>query len=82
MAVGSTMPVATVAATWNDTKAPAKFRIAATITATRGCHARVEIPVAIAFAASWKPFVKSKKSATPTTATSRRVTSPTRRLLD
>ena len=66
----STIPVATVAATWSDTNAPAKFRTAAIATAARGVSARVETLVAIEFAVSWKPFVKSKKSATTTTATS------------
>ena len=64
-----TMPVAIVAATANDTNAPAKLRIAASRTAVRGVSARVETLVAIAFAVSWKPFVKSKKRATATTAT-------------
>ena len=36
----------------------------------RGESARVETLVAIEFAVSWKPFVKSKKSATATTVTS------------
>ena len=67
---GSTIPLAIVAATANDTNAPAKLRIAATRTAFRGESARVETLVAIAFAVSWKPFVKSKKSATAMTATS------------
>ena len=39
-------------------------------TAARGVSARVETDVAIEFAVSWKPFVKSKNSATTTTATS------------
>ena len=68
--VGFTMPVAIVAATLRETNAPAKFSTAAKITATRGESARVETLVAIEFAVSWKPFVKSKKSATATTATS------------
>ena len=38
------------------------------MTAARGESARVETDVAIEFAVSWKPFVKSKKSATATTA--------------
>ena len=46
------------------------MRIAALTTAARGESARVETLVAIEFAVSWKPFVKSKKSATATTATS------------
>ena len=61
---GFTMPFAIVAATANDTNAPAKLRIAARRTAVRGVSARVETLVAIAFAVSWKPFVKSKKRAT------------------
>ena len=44
------------------------MRIAALITAFRGESARVETLVAIELAVSWKPFVKSKKSATATTA--------------
>jgi hypothetical protein len=40
------------------------------ITAARGDIARVETLVAIEFAVSWNPFVKSKKSATATTAKS------------
>jgi hypothetical protein len=44
------------------------FRTAALRTAARGESARVETDVAIEFAVSWKPFVKSKKSATATTA--------------
>ena len=70
IASGLTMPLATVAATLNEMKAPAKLRIAAIATALRGESARVETLVAIEFAVSWKPFVKSKKSATATTATS------------
>src|SRR6476659_6867046 len=65
---GSTMPLAIVAATLNEMKAPTKLRIAAIKTALRGERARVETLVAIEFAVSWKPFVKSKNSATTTTA--------------
>jgi len=43
--------------------------IAAVNTASRGERARVETLVAIELAVSWKPFVKSKKSATATTVT-------------
>ena len=64
----STIPLAIVAATANETKAPRKLRTAELITAARGDIARVETLVAIEFAVSWKPFVKSKKSATATTA--------------
>ena len=61
------MPLAIVAATSSDRNAPTKLRIAAIVTATRGGIARVEIEVATALAVSWKPFVKSKASAVPTT---------------
>src|SRR5215218_9602986 len=63
----STMPLAIVAATSSDRKAPTKFRTAAMLTATRGGIARVEIDVATAFAVSWNPLVKSKASAVATT---------------
>ena len=49
------------------------------MTAARGESARVETLVAIEFAVSWKPFVKSKKSATATTATSVRSSTAVRR---
>ena len=63
------MPLATVAATVIEMKAPTKFSTAAMPTAIRGFSAPVAIVVAIAFAVSWKPFVKSKTSATATTRT-------------
>jgi hypothetical protein len=66
----STSPLAIVAATLKETKAPAKLSTADMSTASRGESARVETLVAIEFAVSWKPFVKSKKRATATTATS------------
>ena len=69
IASGMTIPFAIVAATSRETNAPRKLRIAALITAARGDSARVETLVAIELAVSWKPFVKSKKSATTTTAT-------------
>jgi hypothetical protein len=75
IASGLTMSFATVAATLIETKAPAKFRTAAMSTAARGPSAPVDTLVAIEFAVSWKPFVKSKKSATTMTATSRMVVS-------
>src|SRR3954453_9486638 len=62
IASGSTIPLATVAATLRETNAPAKLRTAADRTASRGESARVETLVAIEFAVSWKPLVKSKKS--------------------
>src|SRR3954447_11379693 len=61
------MPLAIVAATASDRKAPTKFSAAAIVTATRGAIARVEIDVAIALAVSWNPFVKSNASAVATT---------------
>ena len=61
------MPVAIVAATASEMNAPAKFRIAASVTASRGDSARVEIDVATALAVSWKPLVKSNASAVATT---------------
>ena len=74
IASGSTIPLATVAATLKEMKAPAKFSTAAMATARRGESARVDTLVAIEFAVSWKPFVKSKNNATATTATSVTVT--------
>jgi hypothetical protein len=68
--------VATVAATLSETKAPAKLSSAAPTTARRGEIARVDTLVAIAFAASWKPFVKSKNKATPMTVMSVRFKRP------
>src|SRR5919201_280480 len=67
----SMSPLATFFATAVVTKAPARLATAATSTAVRGVTARVPTEVAIAFAVSWKPFVKSKPSATTTTTTSR-----------
>ena len=62
-----TMPLAIVAATERDRNAPARFSTAATLTAVRGLKAPVAIEVAMALAVSWKPLVKSKASAVPTT---------------
>ena len=47
----------TVFATSCPSSAPTKFMTAAMISATRGVSARVEIEVAMALAASWKPLV-------------------------
>ena len=47
----------TVCATFWPSSAPTKFMTAARVSATRGVRARVEIDVAIALAASWKPLV-------------------------
>jgi hypothetical protein len=74
MTSGLTIPVAIVAATSIETNAPRKLRTAALSTATRGESARVETLVAIEFAVSWKPLVKSKNRATATTVTSIRST--------
>src|SRR3954454_15259690 len=65
----STMPLATTAATLIDRNAPAKFSSAASVTATRGGTARVEIDVATTLAVSWKPLVKSNASAVAMTST-------------
>jgi hypothetical protein len=70
IASATTMPVATVAATLMEANAPAKFSTAAVRTPMRGEIARVDTDVAIEFAVSWKPFVKSKNRATTTSATS------------
>ena len=58
------MPLATVLATATDKNAPMRFKMPANATAVFGFNAPVAIDVAIAFAVSWKPFVKSKNSAT------------------
>src|SRR3954449_57715 len=68
-APASTMPEPTVAATFSEMNAPAKFSTADRATANRGDMARVDTDVAIALAVSWKPFVKSNASAVPTTIT-------------
>ena len=73
IASGSTIPFAIVAATAIETNAPAKLRTAALSDRRARASARVETLVAIEFAVSWKPLVKSKNSATPTTATSRSI---------
>src|SRR5437868_5824074 len=64
-------PLATFFATAVVTNAPARFASDAIRTAIRGVTARVPTEVAIAFAVSWKPFVKSKPSATTMTTTSK-----------
>src|SRR5919107_2245939 len=68
-APASTIPEPTVAATFSEMNAPAKFSTADSATANRGDIARVETEVAIALAVSWKPFVKSNASAVITTIT-------------
>src|SRR3954466_1002319 len=69
IAPASTIPDPTVAATFSEMNAPAKVNTADEATAKRGDMARVETEVAIAFAVSWKPFVKSNASAVTTTIT-------------
>ena len=54
---GGEMTLPTVSATSWPRKAPTKFITAAIASATRGVSARVDTEVAIALAASWKPFV-------------------------
>src|SRR5438093_6460355 len=62
---GRTIPLPTVVATATPKpKAATKLKTAAQATAERGVSTRVETIVAIEFAASWKPFMKSKASAT------------------
>src|ERR1700759_4826190 len=56
-AIGSTMPLATVAATSSEMNAPTKLKTDDIATAARGDIARVEIDVAIALAVSWNPLV-------------------------
>src|SRR4051812_48400861 len=74
IAPASTIPPATIAATFSEMNAPTKFRQAASVTAMRGASAPVAMVVAIAFAVSWKPLVKSKLRAAATTRTT--ITSP------
>ena len=63
MDVVCTIPLPTVVATAVVRNAPARFNTADIARARRGERARVEIVVAIALAASWKPVVKSKPNA-------------------
>src|SRR6187200_1923020 len=65
-ASASTIPFVTVAATVIEMKAPPTFIWAAMPTAMRGLRAPVAIVVAMALAVSWRPFGKSKTSATTT----------------
>src|SRR5690606_14302408 len=61
----STMPLPTVVATlsWKMKRAT-QLKVAASSTAWCGFSTRVDTTVAIEFAASWKPFMKSKARAT------------------
>lgn len=67
----STSPLEMVLATSVETKAPTRFRTADSPTATFGLSAPVAIEVAIAFAVSWKPLVKSNTRAVMITTTTR-----------
>src|SRR4051812_37879234 len=64
-------PPEMVWATVVDRNAPTRFSTAATATATRGRMAPVAIGVAMAFAVSWKPLVKSNTRARAMTRTTR-----------
>src|SRR6185436_15573303 len=67
---GSTMPLPMVAATCRPKNRNAmKLKKAAQITAACGLIAPVETIVAMELAASWKPFMKSKASATTISVT-------------
>ncbi len=63
------MPPEIVLATSVDRNAPTRLRLAARRTATFGFSAPVAMGVAIAFAVSWNPLVKSKNSASAMTST-------------
>ena len=61
------MPVPMVPATFSsNTNSATKLKNAAQTTAQYGFSTRVETTVAIEFAASWNPFMKSNTSATNT----------------
>src|SRR4051812_44300990 len=72
----------TVLATFTETSEPARLKTAARANAARGVSARVETDVAIAFAASWNPLVKSNPSATKMRTTSPTVSTSRSGLLD
>ena len=70
--VSSTRPLEIVLATSTERNAPTTFRTPEMRTATLGFSAPVAIDVAMAFAVSWKPLVKSNANAvTMTTMTIR-----------
>jgi len=69
------IPPDTVFATSVERKAPTRLSTAARPTATLGRMAPVAIGVAIAFAVSWNPLVKSKTRASVMTSTTIRVKS-------
>src|SRR3954467_8241234 len=67
---GCTMPLPMVAATCSPkTKYAMTLKAAANATAVVGRSTPVDTTVAIEFAASWKPFMKSKASASATRTT-------------
>ena len=68
---GSMMPLPTVAATlrWKK-KMATTLKNAAHNTACQGLSTPVDTTVAMEFAASWKPFMKSKASASSTSSAS------------
>ena len=68
-----TIPFAIVVATLIEMNAPRKLSTAEIRTATMGLSAPVAIDVAIAFAVSWKPFVKSNDTAAKITITRTRL---------
>src|SRR6185312_4112751 len=72
-----TTALVTVSATSTERKAPIRLRTPERATATLGRSARVAMDVAIAFAVSWKPLVKSNASAVTTTKTRMTVDSVT-----
>src|ERR1700744_844141 len=63
----SMSPLAIVAATAVDMKAPTRLSTADSVTATLGFNAPLAMDVAMALAVSWKPLVKSNASAVITT---------------
>src|SRR5690606_5705717 len=64
---GGTIPRPTVLATAVPVSAPTTLRMAAMATALPGVSTRVATDVAMAFAVSWNPLMKSKASARATT---------------
>src|SRR2546428_10408660 len=71
IAVASTRPWPIVFATAVPVMAPRKFRPAAMRIACQGASTRVAMTVAIAFAVSWEPLMKSKMTAKTITTPSR-----------
>src|SRR5215204_1187462 len=67
-AESTVLPTVLATAVWKTRKAM-KLKNAAQMTAMRGVNTRVETTVAIEFAASWNPLVKSNTSASRTMAT-------------